>query len=81
MFLDKLYTTGPVMDNYQNTGRCNLNTIYNLRRFSHEVVDRDGFSLRRFYSYQSARDFIYNKPDYKVSKIKFDMSQFKEALF
>jgi hypothetical protein len=37
--------------------------------------------LRRFYSYQAARDFIYNKPDYKVSKIKFDIGQFKEALF
>ena len=81
MFLGKLYITGLAKVSFQNTGRCNLNTIYKLQRFSHEVVDRDGFSLRRFYSYQSARDFIYNKPDYKVSKIKFDMSQFKEALF
>jgi len=75
------FITGPAMVNYQNTGQCSLNIIYNLSRFSHEVVDRDGFSLRRFYSYQAARDFIYNKPDYKVSKIKFDISQFKEALF
>jgi len=81
MLVDRLYITGQMLVSYQNTGQCNLNTIYNPSRFSHEVVDRDGFSLRRFYSYQAARDFIYNKPDYKVSKIKFDISQFKEALF
>ena len=81
MLVDRLYITGQMLVSYQNTGQCSLNTIYNLSRFSHEVVDRDGFSLRRFYSYQAARDFIYNKPDYKVSKIKFDISQFKEALF
>lgn len=81
MLVDRLYITGQMLVNYQNTGQCSLNTIYNPSRFSHEAVDRDGFSLRRFYSYQAARDFIYNKPDYKVSKIKFDISQFKEALF
>ena len=67
--------------NYQNIGRCNLNTTYTLNRFSHEVVDSEGFSLRRFYSYQGAKDFVYNKPDYKVYKIKLDLTNYEEALF
>ena len=69
------------MANYQNIGLCNLNTIYTVNRFSHEIVDKDGFTLRQFYSYQDAKQFIYNKPDYKVRKINFDFSKFEEAPF
>lgn len=81
MFLDKLCTTGPVMVNYQNIGQCNLNTIFNLQRFSHEIVDQDGFTLRRFYSFRDAKEFIQNKPDYKVQKIIFDLTKMEECVF
>ena len=81
MYPDKLYITGPAMVNYQNIGRCNLNTIFNLQRFSHEIVDQDGFTLRRFYRYRDAKEFIQNKPDYKVQKIILDLTKMEECLF
>jgi hypothetical protein len=81
MYPDKPYTIGPAKASYQNIGQCNLNTIYRLQAFSHEIVDREGFSLRRFYSYRDAKEYVYNKPDYKVQKIKIDLTKIEECLF
>jgi len=69
------------MTNYQNLGRFSLNTISKINRLSHEVIDFDGYVLRRFYSYEGAKDFIYNKPECKINKIKFDLSKMEECLF
>ena len=45
------------------------------------MTDREGFALRKFYCYQDAKQFINNKPEYMVKKIKFDLGVFEECLF
>lgn len=52
-----------------------------LNRFSHKVVDQEGFALMQFTSYADAKWFVRNKPDYKIKKINFDLSQMEECLF
>ena len=81
MLVVKPYITGQMKDSYQNIGQCNLNITYIQNRFSHEIIDLDGLTLRRFYSYEGAKDFIYNKPECKIRKITFDLSTMEECLF
>ena len=45
------------------------------------MADREGFALKKFYSYQDAKQFINNKPEYMVKKIKFDLAKAEECLF
>ena len=45
------------------------------------MIDREGFALRKFYSYQDAKSFINNKPEYMVKKINFDLGTVEECLF
>ena len=66
---------------YQTTGYCKLSISFQTNRFSHLVTDREGFALRKFYCYQDAKQFINNKPEYMVKKIKFDLGKIEECLF
>lgn len=58
-----------------------MSTSFVINRFTHYVEDSEGFALRQFFSYESAKWFIHNKPEYKVKKIKIDLNKFEEALF
>ena len=66
---------------YHHTGLYRLNISLNIIPFSHYVVDRDGFSLRKFRSYQDAKWFVDNKPEYMVKKIKINLDDFEECKF
>ena len=66
---------------YQTIGYYKLNITLETRRFSHLVTDREGFALRKFFSYQDAKSFINNKPEYMVKKINFDLGTVEECLF
>ena len=50
-------------------------------RFSHYVVDTDGFKLREFRCYQSAKHFVEFRPEYMVKKIKINLGIYEECLF
>ncbi|MGA1048590.1 MAG: hypothetical protein ACO3UU_11285 [Minisyncoccia bacterium] len=52
-----------------------------IRRFSHIVIDKDGFALRKFTTYADAKWFVSNKPEYMVKKINFNLDEYEECLF
>ena len=45
------------------------------------MVDKEGFSLRKFFSYEDAKWFVENKPEYMVKKIKINLDDFEECKF
>lgn len=45
------------------------------------VMDTFGDPLRLFTNYKDAKEFIINKPDCKIIRIKLDLNEFDEAPF
>lgn len=45
------------------------------------MVDKEGFSLRKFYNYEDAKWFVENKPEYMVKKIKINLDDYEECKF
>lgn len=45
------------------------------------VVDFEGKPLRRFKTYLAAKEYIYNKPDCKIKRIKMNFDDYEEAPF
>jgi len=52
-----------------------------MTRFSHYVIDADGFKLREFRCYESAKQFVEIRPEYMVKKIKINLNDYEECVF
>lgn len=58
-----------------------MNITLETIRFSHYVIDADGFKLREFRCYESAKQFVEIRPEYMVKKIKINLNDYEECVF